>query len=206
MKALGGSNRYLKPGSVPTKFVFTVEKAKRRKPLYSQVANVSPNFFNSSTSDSQTTCAITHGTQQTIDINTENNTSNDVESEEMENNNLEIHENNCADEATCQSKERDLLARIKELERQLEEERSARKELELLMKKKEFSIKSVKENDKLIRFYTGFENYEMFSTALDFLGREAASMLDYHNTEDLKDLKSDVKIISHSTAFTIQKY
>ncbi|XP_022805897.1 uncharacterized protein LOC111343029 [Stylophora pistillata] len=111
----------------------------------------------------------------------------------MENNNLEIHENNCADEATCQTKERDLLARIKELERQLEEERSARKELELLMKKKEFSIESVKENDKLIRFYTGFENYEMFSTALDFLGREAASMLDYHNTEDRKDLKSRYK-------------
>ncbi|PFX15204.1 THAP domain-containing protein 4 [Stylophora pistillata] len=192
-KALGGSNRYLKPGSVPTKLVFTVEKAKRCKPSYSQVANVSPNFFNSSTSDSQTICAITHGTQHTIDIKTENNTSNDVESEEMEDNNLEIHENNCADKATCQTKERDLLARIKELERQLEEERSVRKELELLMKKKEFSIESVKENDKLIRFYTGFENDEMFSSALDFLGREAASMLDYHNTEDLKDLKSRYK-------------
>ena len=36
--------------------------------------------------------------------------------------------------------------------------RSSRKELELVIKKKAFSIETVK--DKLLRFYTGFENYE----------------------------------------------
>ena len=40
----------------------------------------------------------------------------------------------------------------------------------------------MKDNNKLFRFYTGFENYEMFSMVLDFLGREAASHLDYINS------------------------
>lgn len=57
--------------------------------------------------------------------------------------------------------------KIQELQKQLEEERSARKELELLAKKKTFSIETVKDNDKLFRFYTGFENYEVFSMVLD---------------------------------------
>ena len=69
--------------------------------------------------------------------------------------------------------------KIQELVNQLEEERSARKELELLIEKKAFCIKTVKDNDKLLRFYTGFENYEEFSMVLDFLGRETAAPLDY---------------------------
>ena len=46
-------------------------------------------------------------------------------------------------------------------------------ELELLIEKKAFSIETVKDSDKLLRFDTGFENYEVFSMVLDFLGREA---------------------------------
>jgi len=65
--------------------------------------------------------------------------------------------------------------KIQELENQLQEERSARKELKLLIEKKGFCIVSVKDNDKLLRFYTRFENYEVFSMVLDFLGRETAA-------------------------------
>lgn len=39
--------------------------------------------------------------------------------------------------------------KIQELENQLEEERSPRKELELLIEEKAFSIETVKDNDKL---------------------------------------------------------
>ena len=34
-----------------------------------------------------------------------------------------------------------------------------------------------------MRFYTGFDSYETFSMVLDFLGRDAASQLDYKNNE-----------------------
>ena len=88
------------------------------------------------------------------------------------------------DEMSCllekwQTKECELNNKVQELKNQLEEERSARKELELLIKKKTFSIETVKDNDKLLRFYTGFESYEVFSMVLDFLGREIAAHLDY---------------------------
>lgn len=59
---------------------------------------------------------------------------------------------------TWQTKESKLNKKIQELENQLEEERSARKELELLIEEKAFSIETVKDNDKLLRFHAGFEN------------------------------------------------
>ena len=92
-----------------------------------------------------------------------------------------------------QTKERELNQKIQGLENQLEEERSARKELELLIEKKAFSIKTVKDNDKVLRFYTGFENYEVFSMVLDFLGRETVGHLDYQNTENLGEIKDKYK-------------
>ena len=76
-----------------------------------------------------------------------------------------------------QAKECLLNKKIQELENQLEEEWSARKELELLIEKKAFSIETVKDNDKLLRFYTGFENHEVFPMVLDFLGRETVAHL-----------------------------
>ena len=97
------------------------------------------------------------------------------------------------EEISClleKAKERQLNNKIQELEKQLEEERSARKELELLAKEKAFSIETVKDNDKLFRFYTGFENYEVFSMVLDFLGRETATHLDYQNTQNLREIKN----------------
>ena len=61
--------------------------------------------------------------------------------------------------------------RIAELERKLEEEREARKNLEQKLLENVFNIDNIKKNDKLLKFYTGFENYEVFSMILNFLGR-----------------------------------
>ena len=83
--------------------------------------------------------------------------------------------------------------KVQELENQLEEERSARKEIELLIERKAFSIESVKDNDKLLRFYTGFENCKVFSMVLDLVGRETAAHLDYQNTENLGEIKHKYK-------------
>lgn len=94
---------------------------------------------------------------------------------------------------TWQTKESKLNKKIQELENQLEEETSARKELELLIEEKAFSIETVKDNDKLLRFHTGFENYEVFSMVLDFLGRATTAHLDYQNTEDLGEIKHKYK-------------
>ena len=111
------------------------------------------------------------------------------------------------DEMSCllekwQTKECELNKKIQVLKNQLEEERSAsrspwapgaRKEMELLIKRKSFSIETVKDNDNLLRFYTGFESYEVFSLVLDFLGREIAAHLDYQNTENLGEIKHKYK-------------
>ena len=51
----------------------------------------------------------------------------------------------------------------------------------------------MKDNDKLFWFYTGFENYEVFSMVLDFLGRETATHLDYQNTQNLREIKNKYK-------------
>jgi len=45
----------------------------------------------------------------------------------------------------------------------------------------------------LLRFYTGFVSYEVFSMVLDFLGREIAAHLDYQNTENLGEIKHKYK-------------
>ncbi len=73
--------------------------------------------------------------------------------------------------------------KMTELAMKLDKESKAKVELEILNRQKVFNIATVKDNNKLVRFYTGFENYEMFSMVLDFLGREAASHLDYINSK-----------------------
>ena len=73
--------------------------------------------------------------------------------------------------------------KISELEKLLQEERSNKKELEILRTRRAFNIDSIKNNNKLMRFYTGFDSYETFSMVLDFLGRDAASQRNYKNNE-----------------------
>ena len=101
------------------------------------------------------------------------------------------------------TKEREWKNKIQELENQLEEERSARKELELLIGKKAFCIVSVKHNDTLLRFYTGFENNEVFAMVLDFLGKETLAHLDHQNTENLGEIKHKYKP-GPSRVFTVE--
>ena len=92
---------------------------------------------------------------------------------------------NWDDEMSClleklQNKAAGLNKKIQELENHLEVERSARKELELLIAKKAFNCKG---------FHTGFDNY-VFSMVRDYLGRETAARLDidYQNTENLEEI------------------
>ena len=75
--------------------------------------------------------------------------------------------------------EEELIEKMKQLER----ERELRKELESMFQQSLFNIDNIKNNSKLLRFYTGSPNYEFFSIVLSFLGRDAASKLVYSNTE-----------------------
>lgn len=75
---------------------------------------------------------------------------------------------------------------IEELKVQLEEERKARNEMELLLQKNIFRIENIKDNNKLLRFYSGFANYNIFTMVLDILGHDAAANLNYHNKDRSK--------------------
>ena len=67
--------------------------------------------------------------------------------------------------------------------KQLKRERELRKELESMFQQSLFNTDNIKSNLKLLRFYSGFPDYEVFSIALSFLGRDAAFKLVYSNTE-----------------------
>ena len=55
--------------------------------------------------------------------------------------------------------------------------------MENMFQKSLFNITNSKGNPKLLKFYTGFPNYDIFCMVLSFLGREAASQLVYSNIE-----------------------
>ena len=196
-KPPGGQRTRLKRDSVATKFIFSTEKPKRKKPTDRATINTSK----------RKTVKSLHSLFESKNIEFGENSADFLSSsdgggtEHLENEDLfptgpENWEQKLKlkdEEISClleKAKERQLNNKIQELEKQLEEERSARKELELLAKKKAFSIETVKDNDKLFRFYTGFENYEVFSMVLDFLGRETATHLDYQNTQNLREIKN----------------
>ena len=67
--------------------------------------------------------------------------------------------------------------------KQLEQEREFSTEMENMFQKSLFNINNIKGNPKLLKFYAGFPNYEIFCMVLSFLGREAASQLIYSNIE-----------------------
>ena len=68
--------------------------------------------------------------------------------------------------------------------KQLEPERELRRELAIMFQQSLFNIDNIKSNSKLLRFYTGFPNYEVFSIVPSFLGRDAASKLVYTEKSD----------------------
>ena len=187
---MGGQRIRLKPDSIPTKFIFTVEKPKRKKPVDRASLNTKKTNIEKSQKHSLSEPIDIENSVENIDLKSG---SDGIETEHLQSEGLvqtgdENWEHKLKlkdDKISCllekwQTKERKLNQKIQGLENQLEEERSARKELELLIEKKAFRIKTVKDN--------GYENYELFSMVLDFLARETAAHLDYQNTENLAQL------------------
>lgn len=191
IKPLGGQRMRLKPGSVPTKFSFTVGKTARKKPSYrSPIA----------TTKKPKTPTVIVTNEMESEISDDNRYFED-ESQSVQNDSIDESHISLDDDKDLlhelqlkeaeidklleqqKLKEEKLNSKIRELEQKLEEEVNARKELEMLHSKGKFSIETVKDNDKLIKFYTSFCNYSEFSMVLDFLGRDAASNLDYRNLE-----------------------
>ena len=195
MRCVGGK-RYLKSGSVPTRFSFSPEeKPKRKAPVYRSAAR--------ETTKSQV--------KDKVILNSQSNPVDNLAELESVNIPCQEHEipNVTSDKAeSVKSKEELLMEKLKEKEeevkrlneclevqrkeleeeltekmKQLELERELRKELESMFQQSLFNIDNIKSNSKLLRFYTGFPNYEVFSIVLSFLGRDAASKLVYSNTE-----------------------
>ena len=195
MRCVGGK-RYLKSGSVPTRFSFSPEeKPKRKAPVYRSAAR--------ETTKSQV--------KDKVILNSQSNPVDNLA--ELESVNIPCQEyeipNVTSDKAeSVKSKEELLMEKLKEKEeevkrlneclevqrkeleeeltekmKQLELERELRKELESMFQQSLFNIDNIKSNSKLLRFYTGFPNYEVSSIVLSFLGRDTASKLVYSNTE-----------------------
>ena len=181
VKSVGGKKVSLKPGSFPSKFVFTEEKSKRKEPIDRSKTvpsskavkrlKMPDNPVNLIEEDEH---SLQQDAQELSEISDKEALAFKLLLKEKEI--LHLNEQ-------CRAKENTLNIKVKELETALEQEREARKELEIMAKRNLFSIENLKNNDKLLRFYTGFENFELFGMVLDFLGREAASHLDYRNRE-----------------------
>ena len=70
-----------------------------------------------------------------------------------------------------ESEEERLRRRIKELELSLEKETARRKIAEAALETKRFSVKNLRQDPKVFKFYTGFTE-EQFSCLVEFLGDE----------------------------------
>jgi len=183
-----GGKRNLKSGSVPKRFRFSPEeKPKWKAPVYRSSAH-------------ETT------RRQVKDDVILNSQSNPVYNlAELESVNMPCQEDgfpsvNTDRAETVKGKEELLMEQLKEkeevkplkeclevqrkdLEEELEQEQELRKELESMFEQSLFNIDNTTSNAKLLRFYTGFPNYEVLSIVLSFLGRDAASKLVYSSTE-----------------------
>ena len=221
MKPFGGQRVRLKPDSVPTKFVFSTEKQQRKGPC--DRSESASRQGKRKTNASKSVVGDTGETVFNVDINN-NDINNDTE-RQVENTGsadpvICIDQDQDIDEnekvlndlrqkteevlnlkETSRAREQELNDKIRKLEAIVHEERTARAELELLVKERAFSVEVVRHNDKLFKFYTGFENYQTFSMVLDFLGREAASHLEYRNTE--RSISDDLTMIKRGPARTL---
>ncbi|PFX24400.1 uncharacterized protein LOC111331706 [Stylophora pistillata] len=162
-----GGKRYLKSGSVLTRFSFTPEeKPKRKAPVDRSAADIPfqedgfPSFITDKAEAAKS-------------------------KEELLIEQLKEKEEEVSRLKEClQVQRKELEEKLFEKKmKRLEQERELRKELESTLQHSLFNIDNIKSNAKLLRFYTGFPNYEVFSTVLSFLGKGAASKLVYSNTE-----------------------
>lgn len=82
-----------------------------------------------------------------------------------------------------------LVARIEVLEA---ENKAMKKEMSV-QRAKYFRLEDIKENDKLIRFYTGFDSYETLLAFFEFLG-DAVNKLNYWGTKPSKGKRRKMKL------------
>ena len=68
-----------------------------------------------------------------------------------------------------ETQRKELEDELTEKMKQLEQEREFSKEMENMFQKSLFYINNIKGNPKLLKFYTGFPNYEIFCMVLSFL-------------------------------------
>ena len=147
IKPLGGQRIRLKPGSVPTKFVFTVQRKERKRPCCrgeamdtikrttSKKINFHVTTDDVAEDDQLESCQPLDRTQPDEDFSVDHH-----EPEESREDELEA-------KVSC------LHDKISELEKLLQEERSNKKELEILCTRRAFNIDSIKNTNKLMRFY-----------------------------------------------------
>lgn len=179
-RSFAGRKVTLKPGSVPTIFSFSDQKSKRKPPKErcngEYVKPKAAKKLNLSSVEGETILRESSCDEQSLNENGfEEETPEDVFTEEQ-------GEINKLKQQLIDT-ELDLRKQLDELKLELQEEREARKGLEMLLKKNIFRIENIKDNNKLLRFYTGFDNYETFSMVLNFLGRDAAANLNYQNRD-----------------------
>lgn len=199
-KSIGGNRAYLKPGSIPTIFSFNQEKPSRKAPLHRKQSTRKQRCSSHVHLDSTDT---ERHYDIEVDINSSplENADENISSGEMVDEESQPLEQDEQSELIAQLREslqemqdrvthtKDFLERrITELEGQLKEEREFRMNLEQKLSENIFNINNIKKSDKMFKFYTGFQNYEVFSKVLNFLGREAASKLDYCNKELIQGL------------------
>lgn len=162
-KSPGGVRGRLKVDAVPTLFSFTKVQTQRKAPQHRS---------NMATQR-----------QETAGLNSDESIANAVPLTESNEVGQSIKEADNSQDQSLQLIINELEGKVKQLEHELKQERETRKTLEEKLNRSLFNIDNIKENDNLMRFYTGFNSYAVFTTVLNFLGREAAKQLNYTNTE-----------------------
>ena len=162
-KSLGGIQTRLKPDAVPSKFCFSKETTSRKPPKDRSSCGSSESLRTSSSSLNS-------------DMTTDASTPEVTTAEEPNRESQDVHFSGPSLQSETERK-------LAELKLELAHERQVKQVLEEKLIKNTFNIENVKSNDNLIKCYTGFQDYETFSSVLNFLGREATSQLNYTNTE-----------------------
>jgi hypothetical protein len=207
-RSLGGNRVYLNDGAIPTIFNFNKEKPARKAPLdRSQSAvkstckqqpctSITDLELNETAEHDDIQCDIHLSLSEKADENTTTIAAEilNEESQHMQYEHTDISQEHtlliAQLEESVQAMKNELIStkerlerRITELEEEVKKEKVAKKTLEQQISKNAFNVDNLKNNNKLFKFYTGFQNYEVFTAVLNFFGREAASKLDYGNKE-----------------------
>ena len=110
-----------------------------------------------------------------------NNPSDDIAECENDNMELEIEE----------SEEERLRRRIKELELSLERETARRKTAEATLETKRFSVKNLRQDPKIFKFYTGFTE-EQSCCLLEFMGDGMSNLIYWGSSSASNSINKDL--------------